>query len=92
MSSHRPGEETDLLILRDGLELDLTVELGSRPDEEELASVYKSGGSFYDDLGLMVDGLESDFARKHGIDEEYGVVVRKVKKAITGKPIGYSAG
>ena len=80
VSSHRPGEETDLLILRDGLELDLTVELGARPDEEELASVYKSGGSFYDDLGLMVDGIESDFARKHGIDEEYGVVVRKVKK------------
>ena len=67
VSNHRPDEETELLVLRDGLEIDLTVTLGSRPDEENLASVYKSGGTFYDDLGLMVDDLESEFAQKKAL-------------------------
>lgn len=80
VSSHHPGEETELLILRDGMELELAIILGSRPNEEDLASVYKTGGTFYDDLGLMVDDLESEFARKKGVDEQYGVVVKKVKK------------
>ena len=80
ISSHRPDENIDLLVLRNGFEMELTVNLGSRPDEQDLAEVYKSGVNSYDDLGLMVDDLESNFAREKGIEEDYGVVVMKVKR------------
>ena len=80
VSSFRPGEKANLLILRDNEEIQISVKLGERPSEEDLAQVYKFGNSYYDVLGLMVEEVNSDFARELNIDESNGVVVKNVKK------------
>ena len=80
VSSLRPNSKADFVILRDNEEKFISVTLGERPSEEDLAEVYKFGNSYYDALGLMVEELNSAFAKEHNIDEANGVVVKNVKK------------
>lgn len=80
VSSLRPNSKADFVILRDNKEKFISVTLGERPSEEDLAEVYKFGNSYYDALGLMVEELNSAFAKEHNIDEANGVVVKNVKK------------
>ena len=80
VSSLRPNSVARFEIIRDGNKKMINVELGERPAENELAEVYRSGQSFYDDLGLMVVNLNSSLAKELNLNESYGIVVKDVKK------------
>lgn len=45
VKSHKPGEEVDIVILREGREKVLTVELGSRPDKRRVTLKFPGGPS-----------------------------------------------
>jgi len=80
VSSFRPGKSADFVVLRDNIELTIRVKLGERPSEEDLAEVYKFGNPYYDLLGLMVEEVNSPFAKEYDVDEPTGVVVKNIKK------------
>ena len=60
ISSGRPNDKTKLTVIRDGKEKTLTVTLGTRPDQDELARTYNYGGTGFDLLGLKVENYEDD--------------------------------
>ena len=59
ISSGRPNDKTRLIVIRDGSEKKLTVTLGLRPGEKELAETFKYGEKRFDLLGLRVETYES---------------------------------
>jgi len=60
ISSGRPNDKTGLTVIRDGHEKNLTVRLGLRPGEKELAETFKYGEKLFDLLGLRVETYESE--------------------------------
>jgi serine protease Do len=64
-------------MVRDGRKKSLTVTLAKRDDEEKMAA---APGRESDELGIEVTDLDSDIARRFGIDaKENGVLVTDVK-------------
>ena len=59
ISSGRPNDKTKLTLIRDGKEKKMTVTLGVRPDQEELADASRYEGYFFDLLGLHVEIYEN---------------------------------
>lgn len=81
----RPEEKVTLFLLRDEREREVNVELGKRPDEQDLLSgVYLNGA--YDILGLQVDNVESGLS--WGFDDNDGVIVTDILDSSN----AYSAG
>jgi serine protease Do len=71
------GSKTRLDMVRDGRKKSLTVTLAKRDDEEKMAV---APGRESDELGIEVTDLDSDIARRFGIDaKENGVLVTDVK-------------
>ncbi len=60
ISSGRPNDKTKLTVIRDGHEKNLTVTLGLRPGEKELAETFRFGEKIFDLLGLRVETYESE--------------------------------
>ena len=60
ISSGRPNDKTKLTVIRDGYEKKLTVTLGLRPGEKELAETFRFGEKMFDLLGLRVETYESE--------------------------------
>ena len=60
ISSGRPNDKTKLTVIRDGREKNLTVTLGLRPGEKELAETFKYGEKLFDLLGLRVESYKSE--------------------------------
>ena len=60
ISSGRPNDKTKLTVIRDGHEKNLTVTLGLRPGEKELAETFKYGEKHFDLLGLRVENYEPE--------------------------------
>jgi len=78
ISSGRPHDKTKLTLIRDGHEKKLTVTLGIRPGEKELAETYRYGEKLFDILGLRVE----TFANRDPKNLDYvdGVKIVEVKK------------
>jgi len=71
------GHKTTLDLIRDGSKKTLTVTLAKRDDDEKTIATRSSDN---DELGIEVTGLESDIARRFGIEgNESGVLVTDVK-------------
>ena len=71
------GSKTRLDLIRDGREKSLTVTLAKRDDDEKIVASRSRGN---DELGIEVTDLDSDIARRFGIDaKENGVLVTDVK-------------
>jgi serine protease Do len=71
------GHKTTLDLIRDGQKKSLTVTLAKRDDDEKTIATRSSDN---DELGIEVTGLESDIARRFGIEgNESGVLVTDVK-------------
>ena len=60
ISSGHPNDKTKLTVIRDGHEKNLTVTLGLRPGEKELAETFRFGEKMFDLLGLRVETYESE--------------------------------
>jgi len=72
----RPNEKVVLTILRDNKEQKINLELGTRPDEDDLISGVR--GSTFDHVGLKVENARSDSFWNFNEGTE-GVVVTGVK-------------
>jgi serine protease Do len=71
------GHKTTIDFLRNGKQKSLTVTLAKRDDEEQVASAQSPNS---EELGIEVTDLDSDIARRFGIDEkETGVLVTDVE-------------
>jgi serine protease Do len=82
IASYPPDEKVELTIWRDGKRKTLTVKLGERPGQEELASS-RSGEkptSMSTELGFEVQALTDDLARRLGYEDDEGVLVSDVKR------------
>ena len=79
IASLSPGTEVDLTIWRDGKEKIITVKLGERPSEQEMAK-----GETIDvareKLGLTVQNLTDELAKRFGFEDEKGVLVADVRR------------
>jgi serine protease Do len=78
ISSGRPNDKTKLIVIRDGSEKNITVTLGTRPDEKELAETFHYGEKLFDVLGLQVKTIEYD--ESMSFDSIKGVKIVEVKK------------
>ena len=78
ISSGRPHDKTQLTLIRDGHEKKLTVTLGIRPGEKELAETYRYGEKLFDILGLRVETFENRDPKN--LDYVNGVKIVEVKK------------
>ena len=78
VSKLEPGSKVQLVVLRDNKREKVTVALGTRPPHEELAG----GGRPSDvteELGLTVQTLTDDLARRLGYEGQTGVIVTRVE-------------
>ena len=72
------GHKTEIDLIRDGKKKSLTVTLAKRDDDEKVVA---SQSRDSDELGIEVTDLNSDIARRFGIDgSEKGVLVTDVKE------------
>ena len=78
ISSGRPHDKTKLTLIRDGHEKKLTVILGIRPGEKELAETYRYGEKLFDILGLRVETFANGDPKN--LDYVDGVKIVEVKK------------
>lgn len=78
ISSGRPHDKTKLTLIRDGHEKKLTVTLGIRPDEKELAETYRYGEKLFDILGLRVETFKNGDPKN--LDYVNGVIIVEIKK------------
>ncbi len=70
------GHKTQILLIRDGKRKTVTVTLAKRDDDEKIVATEKRGSN---ELGIEVTDLDSDIARRFGIDgKEDGVLVTDV--------------
>lgn len=81
-----PGKKVNLKIIRDGKEMNLTVTVGEREDEERI-SYGRRGETGERDLGIEVDTITAREARDYGYPRA-GVVITRVR---TGS-VAYEAG
>ena len=80
ISSGRPNDKTKLTVIRDGKEKKITVILGTRPGEKELADTFRHGNKQFDLLGLIVESFTDADESGFGLGSEGGVQVVDVKR------------
>lgn len=73
-----PGTKVELVVLRDGERKSITVELGERPNMDEMAAD-ETPATIYD-LGLEVRDLTDELADRLGYEDAKGVVVVEVRR------------
>ncbi len=79
VASLEPGKTANVTIWRDGGEKMVDIKLGERPGAEEVASEEPEKASTTTKLGLEVQNLTSESARRFGYEGEKGVLVSDVK-------------
>ena len=67
------------MVVRDGKERTITVEVGVLTGDKEQAAAGSEAGTSADKLGLTVQPLTADNARDLGYEGETGVVIGEVK-------------
>jgi serine protease Do len=77
VSTTTPGKKFGLTILRKGERVEKTVDVGSLPTEK-MASANTPGQPEHSKLGVAVQGLTDDLARRMGYEGENGVIVAQV--------------
>jgi hypothetical protein len=84
----RPGEEAELQINRDGETRTLTVTLGARgesmtasSDDRSESNGPSSAEALQEELGLQLQDVTPDMARRLGLDEAQGVVITGVDQS-----------
>jgi serine protease Do len=74
----KPGTQVKLVIFRDGKETEKDVVLGTLPEDTETASAGAGAPDVADKLGLSVQDLTSELARRYGYAAGEGVLVADV--------------
>jgi serine protease Do len=85
-----PGTKVELVVLRDGKKETITVELGERPNTEEMTTD-QTPATIYD-LGLEVRDLTDEMAGRLGYKDIEGVVVVDVRRGSEADQKGIETG
>ncbi|MCF7793407.1 MAG: Do family serine endopeptidase [Candidatus Cloacimonetes bacterium] len=72
------GKEYPLKVIRNNKEKKLKVTLVPRPDLEEIAAS-ENDSKQSSELGLQVESVNGDFARRNNINEDEGVIITKIE-------------
>ncbi len=92
VSTTQPGKDVTLTILRDGKRMEKTVAIGSLPGTEHLADNAGTHEGTPTDLGLSVQGLTDDLAKRLGYEGESGVIVSAVEPGSAAAQAGIKPG
>lgn len=90
VSKLEPGSKVQLVVLRDNKREKATVTLGTRPPREELAGGKPSDTT--EKLGLTVQTLTDELARRLGYEAQTGVIVTRVESGSEAARKGISPG
>jgi serine protease Do len=90
VSKLEPGSKVQLVVLRDNKREKATVTLGTRPPREELAAGKPSDTT--EKLGLTVQTLTDELARRLGYEAQTGVIVTRVESGSEAARKGISPG
>jgi len=89
VSKLEPGTKVQIVVLRDGKREKVTATLGTRPPPEEIAS---KPSDVTEELGLTVQTLTDDLARRLGYEGQTGVLVTRVESGSEAARKGISPG
>jgi serine protease Do len=83
VAAHKPGEEIEILVLRDGRRETITAKLDRRPAAEELRRPRQVPPRRPQDesqrrLGLTVQDLTPELAERFGFKDQTGVIIMRV--------------
>jgi serine protease Do len=85
IASMRPGDEVELRINRDGESQALTVTLGSRTDMAAASGGNGDGDrsrdAMQEELGLQLQDVTPEVARRLGLDQERGVLITGIDRS-----------
>jgi len=85
----KPGTKVKVVVLRDGKRETLTVKLGKRPSEDEIASTRPDA---LGQLGLSVQELTGDLAERFGYQGLSGVIISQVEAGSLAERAGIKRG
>jgi len=85
-----PGQRAKVVVLRDGKEKTLSVELGERPVEGEVAT--GPGPAKEDRLGLTIQEVTPEMAERLGLEKPEGVLISNVKPGSPAAKAGLQRG
>lgn len=81
IASKKPGEKIELGVIRDNEEVELTVPLGERPENEVASADPAQMESMQERLGFTVTGLDESIREQLQLDADTdGVVVRNISE------------
>jgi len=89
VSKLEPGTKVQIVVLRDDKREKVTVTLGTRPPVEEIGS---KPSDTTEELGLTVQTLTDDLARRLGYEGQTGVLVTRVESGSEAARKGISPG
>jgi len=85
----RPGTTVQIKLIRDGRTLEIPVTVAAL-DEKALAASERQASEMMQRLGIAIDVVPSDLARRYGLEEGEGVVVTGVARR--GRFLGVGVG
>ncbi len=86
VSMMKPGSLIHLIVLRNGKQVELTVEIGIYPNTSSLASVTSNN------LGIEVKNVDAEIASQLGINQDTGVIITKVDPQGAAQLLGIKKG
>jgi len=92
VSSTPVGKSVDVEILRDGRKQTIKVKLGELPEEEGSVVASREPSSSPSSLGLYVQELTPDLARRYGLSETSGIIVTRVDRNSAASEAGFRTG
>jgi serine protease Do len=85
------NKDLPIIVIRDKKEKSLVIKLTERPDKLE-TNKSSNNDEKSKDLGLDVDELNSEFARRYKIDEKHGVIITRIYPNSPASESGLSVG
>ena len=85
----KPGTKAEIVVLRDGKRKTLTAELAKRPTQAQIAA---TRSDTLEQLGLTVQNLTDELARRLGYQDMTGVIVAQVEPGLEADRKGITVG
>jgi serine protease Do len=78
IAAKEPGTKVEVVVIRDGKRKTLKATLERRPDRKELEAKKTSAGAAVEKLGIVVQNLNEEAAKRYGYEDQKGVLVTEV--------------
>jgi serine protease Do len=92
VSSTPVGKTIDVEVLRAGRKQTIKVELGELPEEEGYVVASREPSSGPSSLGLYVQELTPEIARRYGLSDTSGIIVTRVERNSAASEAGFRTG